>query len=162
MKPAQDILQRTGYRLPTETQWEFACRAGSETSRCYGETKTLLRQYARFSAESSDRRAMPVGSLKPNDFGLFDMHGNALEWCPDVMDNYVVSIDNLPMLDRADTSVVTDAVFRVLRGADFYAPAEHQRSARRYRYTPQNRVSTIGIRLVRTLPPARDDDAAER
>ena len=158
MTPAPDFLTRTGYRLPTETEWEYACRGMSETSRCYGETKALLARYARYSEESSDRRALPVGSLKPNDFGLFDMHGNALEWCQDAIDYYVISKDSLPMPDRVDTSPVTDAAFRVLRGADFYAPAEHVRSARRHRYAPQNRVSTIGLRLARTLPPADDSD----
>ena len=77
-----DALKRTGYRLPTEAEWEYACRAGAITSRYYGLSIDLLEQYARYQANSQDH-AWPCGSLLPNDLGLFDMLGNVYEWCQD-------------------------------------------------------------------------------
>ena len=78
----RDFLTRTGYRLPTEEEWEFACRARAVTSRPYGSSKTMLDQYGWYLA-NSEHRARPVGLLKPNDFGLFDILGNASEWTND-------------------------------------------------------------------------------
>src|SRR5262249_6138509 len=71
-----DYLSRTGYRLPTEVEWEYACRSGAMTSRCYGSSNDLLAKYAWYNTNSRGR-SQPVGLLKPNDLGLFDMHGNA-------------------------------------------------------------------------------------
>lgn len=68
-----EYLKRTGYRLPTEAEWEYACRAGSSTARHFGETELLLGQYAWYQRNSGDKRMLAVGSLKPNDAGLFDM-----------------------------------------------------------------------------------------
>lgn len=75
---APDHLARRGYRLPTEAEWEFACRAGASTARFYGHDEEMLKHYARFGTEPG-----PVGNLQPNDFGLFDVYGNAWEWCYD-------------------------------------------------------------------------------
>ena len=77
-----DVLDRTGYRLPTEAEWEYACRAGAVTSRYYGHSIDLLDAYARYQANSKDH-AWTCGSLLPNDLGLFDMLGNQFEWCQD-------------------------------------------------------------------------------
>jgi formylglycine-generating enzyme required for sulfatase activity len=78
MKMAANYLQRTGYRLPTEAEWEFACRAGAVTSFYFGDSKELLPRYAWYQ-KNSQNKLWPVGSLKPNDLGLFDMAGNAWE-----------------------------------------------------------------------------------
>jgi formylglycine-generating enzyme required for sulfatase activity len=80
IKPAPDYLNRKGYRLPTEAEWECACRAGAVTSRYYGASTELLAKYAWY-VSNADYRSWPVGSLKPNDWGLFDMHGNVWSWC---------------------------------------------------------------------------------
>lgn len=80
VKLAKDYLKRTGYRLPTEAEWEYACRAGAVTARSYGEADDLLGNYGWFLENAKDR-SWPVGSRKPNDWGLFDMHGNIWNWC---------------------------------------------------------------------------------
>src|SRR5437899_7797624 len=79
MRIRADALKREGYRLPTEAECEYACRAGAGTSRNYGLSTELLQKYAWYQANSEDR-AWPSGSLMPNDLGLFDMLGNVHEW----------------------------------------------------------------------------------
>ncbi len=79
-----DVLERTGYRLPTEAEWEYACRAGAVTSRYYGHSIDLLDAYAWYQANSKEH-AWTCGSLLPNDLGLFDMLGNEFEWVQDSM-----------------------------------------------------------------------------
>ena len=74
-----DVLRRTGYRLPTEAEWEYACRSGTITSRYYGVSTDLLAKYAWYQANSQDH-AWSGGSLLPNELGLFDMLGNVYEW----------------------------------------------------------------------------------
>jgi hypothetical protein len=75
MKAKEGFLELGGYRLPTEAEWEYACRAEAETSRYYGQSESLLEHYAWYQSNSKER-SWPVARLKPNDFGLFDMQGN--------------------------------------------------------------------------------------
>jgi eukaryotic-like serine/threonine-protein kinase len=77
-----DVLERTGYRLPTEAEWEYACRAGAVTARYYGSSTDLLDAYARCQANSKEHASM-CGSQFSNDLGLFDMQENEYEWCQD-------------------------------------------------------------------------------
>ena len=79
MRLPADYLTRTGYRLPTEAEWEYACRARTVTARPYGSAEEMLSHYA-WHIRNSEDRVHPVGQLKPNDFGMFDMLGNAWEW----------------------------------------------------------------------------------
>src|SRR5262249_40448148 len=82
MKVKANAQGLTGYRLPTQQEWEYACRADAVTSRYYGESEKLLEKYAWYQANSGDR-TWPGGGKKPNDWGLFDMHGNVWVWCQD-------------------------------------------------------------------------------
>ena len=82
-----DVLLRTGYRLPTDAEWEYACRSGTITSRYYGASTDLLPLYARYQANSREH-AWACGSLLPNDLGLFDMLGNEFEWVNDKLGDH--------------------------------------------------------------------------
>jgi formylglycine-generating enzyme required for sulfatase activity len=83
-------LTRSGYRLPTRAEWEFACRAGTVTRRYYGNDgdDELLHHYMRLTPRGEEPRMGPVGRLMPNDFGLFDMYGNACEWNADAPNQF--------------------------------------------------------------------------
>ena len=94
-KLKENYLSLTGYRLPTEAEMEYATRAGALTSRYYGETEDLLPKYAWY-LKNSQERTWPVGSLKPNDLGLFDVQGNVFTWCQEKLKTY-------PRGDEANT-----------------------------------------------------------
>ena len=150
MKLARNYLQRKGYRLPTEAEMEYATRAGAVTSRYFGETEDLLPKYAWY-LKNSQERTWPVGGLKPNDLGLFDMQGNVYTWCqesykanPSVEDGGVVE-------DREDELVIVAARLRVLRGGAFDYQASNVRSAVRFTYVPTNRDDNVGFRVARTM-----------
>jgi formylglycine-generating enzyme required for sulfatase activity len=153
MKPAADYLQYAGYRLPTEAEWEYACRSGTQTSRYYGLSVKLLPKYAWF-LDDSDNRAWPVGMKKPNDSGLFDMLGNAWQWC----DNAYAQYSSSGFLgffagvseDPGNPSVVGDKAGRVMRGGSFNARASYVRSACRNVYVPTLRNVPYGFRPART------------
>jgi formylglycine-generating enzyme required for sulfatase activity len=154
MKPAIDYLNRSGYRLPTEPEWEYACRSGSHTSRYYGLSDKLLPKYAWFS-ENSDNRTWPVGLKKPNDFGLFDMLGNAVQWCDNVPEPYTSRGPFKPRVweDSGTRTDVRDKVSRALRGGSFIDIARFVRTAYRNGFVPTDRVSSyVGFRPARTFP----------
>ncbi|MBI3837012.1 MAG: SUMF1/EgtB/PvdO family nonheme iron enzyme [Planctomycetia bacterium] len=149
LQPRVDYLKRTGFRLPTEAEWEFSARAGATTSRAFGSSEELLPHYAWYLSNASDR-AWPCGNLKPNDFGLFDMHGNVWEWCGEHWTSY---FEKPTDHDSADLTVVDAASNRVLRGGSFDSAAKAVRSAFRDRFEkPQFGSDEIGFRIARTLP----------
>ncbi|HUG70853.1 MAG TPA: SUMF1/EgtB/PvdO family nonheme iron enzyme [Pirellulaceae bacterium] len=145
MTIAGDIFSRAGYRLPTESEWEYACRAGTTTAHHFGRDESQLAKYAVFG-ESSVRRPMSVGARKPNDYGLFDMHGNASEWCHD---RYRI----VPTAHMVDSfSPISGRDPRVVRGGSFHDSAGRVRSAARGQSLPGNRNAEVGFRVARSYP----------
>jgi formylglycine-generating enzyme required for sulfatase activity/tetratricopeptide (TPR) repeat protein len=150
MKPGW--LHLRGYRLPTEAEWEFACRAGALTSRYFGETEELLGRYAWYTKNSRDKKMLPPGSLRPNDLGLFDMLGNALEWCQNGAILYPLAGGEATadLEDNRDIRGINTEPSRLLRGGAFAVPPWFVRSAHRNRYAPAYRVDYVGFRPART------------
>jgi eukaryotic-like serine/threonine-protein kinase len=148
MKAKEKFWELTGYRLPTEAEWEFACRAGTVTSRYYGLAPGLLPQYAWFLTNGDDH-AWPTASVKPNDFGLFDMLGNAYEWCFDELHGYPAQKDKV-FEDMPPTQPVQATGVRLLRGGAFDIQPSHARSADRVEAQPGARGNHIGFRAART------------
>jgi formylglycine-generating enzyme required for sulfatase activity len=141
-----------GYRLPTEAEMEYACRAGAVTSRYYGETEELLDSYGWY-LKNSKERTRPVGGKKPNDLGLFDMHGNVWNWCQEsYKGDYAVPEAGEAVEDKEDSLSIEQAGSRVLRGRAFIYPAVNVRSASRNRHLPTDRLNYVGFRPARTLP----------
>jgi formylglycine-generating enzyme required for sulfatase activity len=150
-----------GYRLPSESEWEYACRAGSRASRPHGESEAFLVDYAWFLSNAS-KRARPVGGLMPNDLGLFDMLGNAFEWTEDryTRDVTLARPGSTPAGTKPESTVRDIEV--VLRGGSFSSPATSMRSAYRERSSPFDPLETYGFRYVRTLRLAGEGDAGVR
>ncbi len=152
MKMPANYLQRTGYRLPTEVEWEYACRAGADTLYSFGDSDDLLGKYGWFDANSLGK-SYPVGSLKPNDLGLFDMYGNNWEWCQDAFKAYAKGGDGKATSDSEDIRDIAGSNSRVLRGGSFFSQALDVRSACRYNNVAANRNYSIGFRSARTFTP---------
>ena len=153
MEVKENFLELTGYRLPTAPEWEYACRAHSVCSRYYGSSLRLLSQYAWY-ALNSDSQRHPAGRLKPNNFGLFDMHGNVNEWCHDI--NVTPSdASNAGSEDLCHVGSVLNADERVLRGGSFQDIASFQRSADVNSNNPDAINKSNGFRVVRTYHLSR-------
>jgi serine/threonine protein kinase/formylglycine-generating enzyme required for sulfatase activity/tetratricopeptide (TPR) repeat protein len=151
MKLAANYLQRTGYRLPTEAEWEYACRAGAGTRYFFGEAIELLPTYAWYQ-NNAQGRSWPVGSLKPNALGLFDMHGNAWEWCQGTKEPYRAAGDGKAIDDLEVVLELNHRSAFVHRSSGFENSALDMRSAHRQDDPPTLRFRTVGFRPVRTLP----------
>ena len=128
------------YRLPTEAEWEYACRAGSKTAYSFDDEEGLLPEYGWFSRNSS-RRTHTVGLLEPNAWGLHDMHGNVWEWCSDWYEEY-------PKGAVSDPTGPKEGSYRVLRGGCWGNEAADCRSAFRSGYDPSLRFNGLGFRLA--------------
>ena len=145
-------LDRTGYRLPTEAEWEYACRAGSNTMRHFGESEELLREYAWYTGNSFNERPWPVGQLKPNDWGLFDMHGSVWEWGQDLVKNYSSASDTLWVDTEDSVLIVSKNYKRPRKGGSYTYGADFMRAAlRNDGYIPDERRDSVGFRLARTV-----------
>ena len=137
-------FSKNSFRLPTEAEWEYACRAGTTTMFNLGDTWRDLDR-AGWYCGNSGGKTHPVGRKEPNAFGLYDMHGNMWEWCNDYwMENYY---DYSP----AHNPRGPDYSFaRVVRGGRFYGSVRHNRAAIRGGNSPDNGYSASGFRLVRS------------
>ena len=155
MTAKNNISELQGYRLPTEVEWEFACRAGALTSRYYGRSTTLLTKYAWF-LENAEGKTWTVGSLKPNDFGLFDMHGNVWDWCHDrfgkTLQPDVNVVSATGSASTAEQPVMDKDNFPV-RGGAFSSAAANLRSAYRGYNQVENGFEIFGFRPARTIQP---------
>lgn len=139
---------KSGYRLPTEAEWEYACRGGQRAAYCFGSDARRLREFAWFS-ENSAKKTHAVGSKKPNAWGLFDMHGNVAEWCNDpyAAGYYAKS-------PASDPPGPDDGELFVVRGGAYRSSAKALRSAARGRDRPGFgdaclAPDTLGMRCVR-------------
>jgi len=150
---AQRLSQKTGkqYRLPSEAEWEYAARAGSNTRWSFGDNENQLGDHAWYQANSKvwfgENKSQRVALKRPNGFGLFDMHGNVLEW---VEDCWHGNYSGAPA-DGIGWTTACSGGYRVLRGGSWLSGPAGLRSAYRFRYTPDNRGSYNGLRLARTL-----------
>ena len=139
------------YRLPTEAEWEYTCRAGTQTTWSSGNDEKVLGDYAwHGNANNVGEQLLPyayqVGLKKPNAFGLYDMHGNVYEWCHDYYGE-----DYYKQSPEKDPTGPTSGPHRVLRGGSVSIRVRLTRSAYRLRYIAALRQDNIGFRVVREL-----------
>jgi formylglycine-generating enzyme required for sulfatase activity len=146
MRVKRHYWKLNGYRLPTEAEWEYACRARSTTNWSCGNAGELLEKYAWYDGNSS-AKSHPAGELKPNDLGLFDMQGNAWEWCQ----NQYEMRGNARVKEQEGEEEINNKDSRVLRGGSFYGPREEVNPGYRFRYPPADRGYYWGFRLARTF-----------
>jgi formylglycine-generating enzyme required for sulfatase activity len=130
---------------------EYATRAGALTSRYFGETEDLLPKYAWYQ-KNSQEKTWPVGSLKPNDFGLFDMQGNVFTWCQERYKSYPQNQGKVSE-DKEDDYSINNQHMRMLRGGSFGDSASHVRSSSRSLNGPATRIRLNGFRPARTFTP---------
>ena len=138
-----------GYRLPTEAEWEYACRAGTTTTFNTGSNITTNQAnydgkspYNNNAAGVYIRKTTPVGSFPANAWGLYDMHGNVWEWCWDWYGNYTAGAQTNPIGPASGT-------YRVLRGGSWFDGGRNLRSAARFNYYPGNRNYFFSFRVVK-------------
>jgi formylglycine-generating enzyme required for sulfatase activity len=139
------------YRLPTEAEWEYACRAGSTTAWSCGDSESPLGDYACYAANSS-QTTHPIGKRKPNAWGLYDMHGNVWEWCQDWYDGSYYGQFQAGV--AVDPQGPPTAAYRVLRGGGWNSNGLSCRSANRYGNAPAFRDQDDGFRVVLVRPDA--------
>ncbi len=138
------FLYRARLKLPTEAQWEYACRAGTTTKYHFGRSDSGIDAYA-WHEKNSDGKPHAVGQKKSNAFGLFDMHGNVFEWCADRYSTY-------DSHESTDPLIKAEAGDMVARGGSWgNAPTVH-RAAFRYRVHPGDKHGGIGLRPLFTIP----------
>ncbi len=154
---AQDFIAKLNaldsanhYRLPTEAEWEYACRAGTATRYSWGDEADCRKanygnsDLSKECADISPGKTSPVGSYQQNPWGLYDMHGNVWEWCADTYNEYGVD-------PTTNTKEQPNPSKKIVRGGAYFDPAESCRTANRCWDPEDYRIMDIGFRLVRTL-----------
>ncbi|WP_094229245.1 formylglycine-generating enzyme family protein [Methanolobus psychrotolerans] len=136
-------IEGTGkYRLPSETEWEYACRAGTITNYYFGDNASKLGEYAWYS-KNSEKGTHPVGQKKPNPWGLYDMNGNVWEWC---QDNFHLNNEGAP--DDGSAWEDSGSIGRINRGGGWYDNSNFCQSASRYLFAPKDCNCGLGFRLL--------------
>ncbi len=128
------------YRLPSEAEWEYACRAGTTNLFSFGDDPSVADQFA-WTAENSDATTHPVGLKRPNPWGLYDMHGNVWEWCLDWFGPYPAG----PVTDP--TGAVSNK-FKLFKGGGWNQDIEYARSVNRFMMSPSNGIHFVGFRVT--------------
>ena len=128
------------YRLPSEAEWEYACRAGTTNRYSFGDDPAEGDAYA-WTTENSDGTTHPVGQKRPNPWGLYDIHGNVWEWSRDWFANY-------PAVDLTDPAGPPAGKFKVFRGGGWNNEIEFARSGNRFMMSPSNGIHFVGFRLA--------------
>ena len=156
------------YRLPTEAEWEYACRAGSMTKYCFGNDERRLGRYAWYEDNTMPRVMFgialgaagthPVAQKMPNAWGLYDMHGNVEEWCQDVWHR---TYDGAPT-DGSAWLTDGDSKSHVFRGGSFLSRSRSVRCAYRSGIDPAFRLSYVGFRVVSPLALGSDSSGSEQ
>jgi formylglycine-generating enzyme required for sulfatase activity len=142
----QEFCEKTGFKLPTEAEWEYACRAGKEGA--YAGTGKLAEMG--WNGRKCGGITHPVGEKEPNDFGIYDMHGNVWEWCEDVFDEDFYS---KPEATKKNPVCTSGSEARVSRGGGWVYDAWHCRSASRSGSHPSNSSELVGFRPSRSSLP---------
>lgn len=137
----------SSFQLPTEAQWEYACRAGGSTKYSFGDDEAKLDEYAWYDVNSAGERNHVVGEKKPNGWGLYDMHGNVFEWCADWHGNFFYAAS-----PPDDPTGPATGSYRVIRGGNSACHALSCRSASRAGEKPARRSQFVGFRIVESLP----------
>lgn len=150
MSVAPDHLKRTGYRLPTEAEWDYSCRARTDSRYSFGRDVKLLDLYG-WSDGNSYGVSHTVGELRPNNLGLSDMHGNAWEWCQDAYHPNPKTAE-VKLVPDPDGGVVDDKTERVLPGGSLNNPPTNLRSTVRNGWLLAKVDNAVGFRVARTLP----------
>jgi len=131
------------YRLPTEAECEYACRAGGNSRFCYGNDEDLLVKHSWFK-NNSGAKTHPVARKQPNKWGLFDIHGNVWEWCSDLAGKY-------PENHVIDPMGPKEGIYRVYRGSSWSYSSWNNSCANRKDFLPSYSSKDLGFRLIRDL-----------
>ncbi len=150
----EEIAAGREYRLPTEAEWEYACRATSTTAYFFGDTEDELAEYAWFGLGREDM-THPVGKKKPNRWGLYDIYGNVFEWCQDWNEPY-------PTGAATDPQGPSEGAIRVFRGGCWYFRGIQCRSAFRLRLEPGPSSRNIGFRVAMSLPAKQHESTSSK
>jgi formylglycine-generating enzyme required for sulfatase activity len=145
-----DGLDCTGWRLPTEAEWEYAARADTTGAYWFGASAGQLSQHEWYR-HNTRGQSQPIGTGRPNAWGLYDMHGNVAEWCWDRYSRF--------SMGGTDPVGPSAGLLRIVRGGSWQQPATDARAAARQRRPMSRRLRSVGFRLVRSLPQGEEPPA---